>query len=273
MAKLHNLKRSGEDINKFYNYDGVVNKAYRNGNLIWQYFSYVEPPIQKIVLRDHLGETNNEGHSKANFYYFDSGTTDITKELYDWTGIKCLCARSDGFYTTPNADLEDTKQTLRLFEADCPNLQYISYPFGADRIADVSQSLTSCTITGMAVSGVTYIRQMFRYCTNLQYLKLGDLSKATSAEKGHFQGCTHLTTVEFEEGAKLPKENMMSGDSTSYWCWNACPLTEQSVINILNALPTGSYTLQLGSTNYAKITSAAGQAALAAARSRGWTVT
>lgn len=236
-------------------------------------------PCNPKKMIDYLGVANNAGHYKANMYWFDSGLTEITSCDYDWTGIKCLCSRTDGFYITPNALLGnggwsnasgDSLGSITYFEADAPDLQRISYPFGADRTSDVSQSLTSCTIT--STNNVTYIRQMFRYCTNLVNLKLGDLSNASSAEKGHFQGCFNLQNVEIEA---LPNEDMASGNSTSSWCWNqATALTETSLINILNALPSGgnNKTCGIGATNLAKLTSAEGQTALTNAQNKGWII-
>ena len=236
-------------------------------------------PCNPKKMIDYLGVANNVGHYKADMYWFDSGLTEITSCDYDWTGIKCLCSRTDGFYITPNALLGnggwsnasgDSLGSITYFEADTPDLQRISYPFGADRTSDVSQSLTSCTIT--STNNVTYIRQMFRYCTNLVNLKLGDLSNASSAEKGHFQGCVNLQNVEIEA---LPNEDMASGSSTSSWCWNqATALTETSLINILNALPSGgnNKTCGIGATNLAKLTSAEGQTALTNARNKGWII-
>lgn len=236
-------------------------------------------PCNPKKMIDYLGVANNVGHYKADMYWFDSGLTEITSCDYDWTGIKCLCSRTDGFYITPNALLGnggwsnasgDSLGSITYFEADAPDLQRISYPFGADRTSDVSQTLTSCTIT--STNNVTYIRQMFRYCTNLVNLKLGDLSKASSAEKGHFQGCVNLQNVEIEA---LPNEDMASGSSTSSWCWNqATALTETSLINILNALPSGgnNKTCGIGATNLAKLTSVAGQTALTNAQNKGWII-
>lgn len=236
-------------------------------------------PCNPKKMIDYLGVANNPGHYKANMYWFDSGLTEITSCGYDWTGIKCLCSRTDGFYITPNALLGnggwskptgDSLTTIEYFEADAPDLQRISYPFGADRTSDVSQSLTSCTIT--STNKVTYIRQMFRYCTNLVNLKLGDLSNASSAEKGHFQGCYNLKNVEIEA---LPNEDMSSGSGISSWCWNqATALTETSLINILNALPNGGNNKKcgIGATNLAKLTSVAGQTALTNAQNKGWII-
>ena len=236
-------------------------------------------PCNPKKMIDYLGVANNAGHYKANMYWFDSGLTEITSCDYDWTGIKCLCSRTDGFYITPNALLGDggwssasgdSLSSITYFEADTPDLQRISYPFGADRTTAVSQSLTSCTIT--STNKVTYIRQMFRYCTNLVNLKLGNLSNASSAEKGHFQGCYNLKNVEIEA---LPNEDMSSGSGISSWCWNqATALTETSLINILNALPSGGNNKKcgIGATNLAKLTSAEGQTALTNARNKGWII-
>lgn len=235
-------------------------------------------PCNPKKMVDYLGVANNVGHSKANMYWFDSGLVEITPCDYDWTGIKCLCSRNDSFYTTPNACLGnfaggasgDSLTSVTYFEADAPDLERIAYPFGADSTTNVSQSITSCTIT--STNKVNSIRQMFRYCTNLVNLKLGDLSLASSSEKGHFQGCVNLQNVEIDA---LPNEDMTSGNSISSWCWNqATALTETSLINILNALPSGGNNKKcgIGATNLAKLTSAAGQTALTNAQNKGWVI-
>lgn len=231
-----------------------------------------------IIINNYVGQANNEGVSKSGFYIFDSGLTEITDCDYDFTGIVSICSRKDAFYTTPNAAFgfmlngahSGSLNTIEYVNISIPNVTNIKYPFGPDSTAQVSQTITSVTFND--TDNVRAIQQMFRYCTNLTNLKLGDLSRASSGEKGHFQGCENLTNVEIDA---LPNEDMSAGNSTTSWCWNVCTkLTEQSLINILNALPSGGNgkKIGIGSTNLAKLTSAAGQAAITNANNKGWTV-
>ena len=227
-------------------------------------------PCNPIIIYDHLGNTNNAGLSNSGFYCFDSGITEITDCEYNFSGMACICSRVDGFYSTPNACLgagnrandQGCLDTIERVDISIPTVRYIRYPFGADNTTSVSQSIEYVSFRD--TDNVTRIRQMFRRCTNLVEAHLGNLSNATSEEQYHFQGCTHLTTLTVDA---LPKENM-----TNYNFPDCINLTEQSIINILNALQTGNYTITLGSTLLNKLTSTEGQTALTNARQRGWTV-
>ncbi|MBQ3414516.1 MAG: hypothetical protein IJH39_04045 [Clostridia bacterium] len=231
-------------------------------------------PCNPLVLVNNLGNTNNQGYSFSQGYLFDYGVTAITPCDFNFNGIKSICARNDSFYTNPRAMLGRTDnsgvvaddgciQTIKYFEADCSGVTNISYPFGNDDTNRVSQSLTAATFTN--TDSVTILRQLVRYCTNIVSLRLGNLSKVSTVGTPQFYGNNYLTDITVDA---LPNLNM------SQWGWNNCTaLTETSLINILNALPTASgKTITLGTTNLNKLTSAEGQTALANARSKGWTV-
>lgn len=223
-----------------------------------------------IVIYNYLGNMNNAGLSRSGMYCFDSGITEITDCDYDFSGITCICSRVDAFYDTPNACLgagntssdSGCLDTIVTVDISIPTVRYIRYPFGADSTTAVSQSIQNVTFRD--TENVTQIRQIFRRCTNLVNVSLGDLSNALSQEQYHFQGCTSLVNLTVD---KLPKENI-----TNYYLSDCINLTERSVINILNALQTGNYQITLGSTLLNKLTSAEGQQALANAISRGWRV-
>ena len=229
-------------------------------------------PCSPVTINNLIPNTNNQGLRKSGFYIFDSGITEITDCDYDFTGIKCICARADGFYGTPNACLgyantyatndNGCLSTLEYVNISIPTVQYLRYPFGCDESARTSQTLTSVTFTN--TNSLTQVRQTFNFCKHLVTANLGDWSKVNTAQDGQFRQCVSLQNVTV---TALPKMSMTN------WYWSDCTaLTETSVINILNALPTYSGTITLGSTNINKLTSVEGQTALTNARNRGWTV-
>ena len=231
-------------------------------------------PCNPIILVNNLGNTNNQNYNKSGFYTFDSGITEITPCEYDFTGIVCICSRDDSFYSTPNAFLGKSNggmptssdgclRTIENVEIDCSTVTSIVYPFGNDSPSQFSQSLTSVTLTN--TDNVISIKQLFKYCGNLVSVSIGSFANVTSASDGQFSSTnTQLTDISIDA---LPAMNITN------WGFDQLPsLTEQSVINILNALPTGNYTLTIGSVNKNKLTSAEGQTALANAQNKGWTV-
>lgn len=235
---------------------------------------------------EHIGNVV-DGYSLAGAYLLPAGLTTITSCDFDMTGIKSITSRNDGkgtFWVEPAVALfisssgtyypaSNSRETVTSIELDCPDLEKISYPFSVD--GRIAPNLENITLT--STNKVTYLRQMFRGLTNLRYLKLGDLSNAKTSEGAHFSGCTNLEIVEFEEGAKLPKESMLVGSSYSGWYWNTCnKLTVQSLVNILTALPKlndstiyTSLQIQLGDTNLAKLS----DEQIAIATNKGWRVT
>ena len=146
---------------------------------------------------------------------------------------------------------------------------------------------------------------MFQNCYKLSNLYLGtfDTSKVTSMNR-MFEGCKLLVTIKKLNAIKSIGVNSMfnnclslndfgglenlgqeydTSKSANYSNYkldlSSCTkLTEQSLINVLTNLydiaTKGCKTQQvvIGSTNLAKLTSEAGQAALTNATAKGWTV-
>ena len=224
---------------------------------------------QEIPLIDKIGTANNQGFVKEGIYMMDSGLTEINSCDFDFSGIKCICSRTDGFYTTPCVSLGqpwDNKgclNTLECFDVDCTGIEVLAFVFGVDRASQTSQSITSATFTN--TDSVTTLRKPFLDCQNLETLNLGSLANVTTVmESNVFSGCIKLTNLSIDA---WPKMNIG-------WGLDTCTaLTETSIINVLNALPSNANnTLIIGSTNKNKLTSAEGIAALAAAQNKGWTV-
>lgn len=261
-------------LKSLYLEDSPVKKMYCNGDLLYQMIDKPVLPCNPIILVNNLGNTNNQGIARTGFYTFDSGVTEINSCNYDFSGITCICSRDDGFYSTPNAFLgrsnggmltssDGCLRSVETIEIDCTTVTTLAYPFGNDNQNQFCQSVTSITLTN--TDNVTTIRQLVRYCTNLVNLNIGSFANVSTVGDAQFTSCPSLTNLTI---AALPKR-----DITSWGFNNLTNLTEQSVINILNALPSNaSNTITIGTTNKNKLTSAAGIQALADAQSKGWTV-
>ena len=251
----------------------VINKAYRNGDLIYYNMTKstpVPPTPSAIVLVEHLGNTNNQGKTiNNNFYLFDSGLTTITTTDYDFTGIKSICHRWDGFYQkTPVASLGNRAEyagcldTIRSVEIDCSTVEVINYPFGNDRENNVSQTLTSVTFNN--TDNVTYLGNCFYFNRNLVSVKLGDLSGVG----------TVATIVLFNEYntavTDFNVDNLPSSMNINWGFQYCTALTVNSLVNILTALPVISVnrTITIGTTNFNKLSSQQ----LQIATNKGWTV-
>lgn len=125
----------------------------------------------------------------------------------------------------------------------------------------------------------TNISSMFRYCVNLTTIPLINASQITNVNNP-FLGTNNLANF---GGFKNLGQAYVTTQSANYYSYTldmhySYSLTEQSIINVLNNLydiaTKGCNTQQvvLGSTNLAKLTSEAGQQALANAQTKGWTV-
>lgn len=221
-----------------------------------------------IVCADHLGNTNNAGQTLgSSFYLFDSGITAVTPCEYDFTGIKSICHRRDGGFAEkyPAASLgyrggNGCLDTLVTFEADCSTVEILHYCFGNDQANNVSQTLTSVTLTH--TDNVTHIGDFCYYNRNLKEVHLGNLSNVTNFESNCFNSYNTALTA-FTVDA-LPNINLNFGLS-------ACTaLTVDSLVNVFNALPVanGSRTITIGTTNKNKLSAAQ----LAIATNKGWGV-
>lgn len=220
-----------------------------------------------IVCADHIGNTNNQGWKRGNqFYGFDSGVTIIDNCGYDFTGIKSICHRSDGSFAEkyPAVSFGDgnygSLTCMTSVNLSIPTVQVLHYCFGNDREASVSQTLTSVTFTN--TDNVTHIGDFCYYNRNLKEVHLGNLSSVTNFESNCFNA-SNVSLTGFTVDA-LPNMNLDFGIK------NCTALTVDSLVNILNALPTasGSRTITIGSTNKNKLSAAQ----LAIATNKGWTV-
>ena len=141
------------------------------------------------------------------------------------------------------------------------------------------RSLTSLDLSSFDTSSVTNMYQMFNSCavlTDIKELNADNIINLSSA----FSSCGRLANF---GGLKNLGQAYTTSSSANYYSYkldlSTCTaLTEQSLINVLTNLydikTKGCKTQQvvLGSTNLSKLTSEAGQQALAQATAKGWTV-
>lgn len=221
-----------------------------------------------IICADHLGQQNNQGYTKGNqFYTFNSGVTVIDNCGYDLTGIKSICHRNDGsFYEkTPVVSFGDRNGnygclgTMTDVNLSIPDVEVLHYCFGNDRETSVSQTLTSVTFTN--TYNVKHIGDFCYYNRNLKEVHLGDLSNVTDFESNSFNS-SNVSLTGFTV-QRLPKIDLNVG-------WQYCPLSVDSLLSILNALPVtiGTRTVTIGSANKNKLSAAQ----LSIATEKGWVV-
>lgn len=112
--------------------------------------------------------------------------------------------------------------------------------------------ITTLDLSSWNVSNVTAFSSMFSRAIYLKSLNLSgwDMSKATRYNSNVFNGCTSLTGLNMD-GAILPKSNLRD------FGFDSCPLTVESLVSVLNALPqlssSESFTCTIGSANLAKL--------------------
>lgn len=234
-------------------------------------------PCMPMKIKNYLGIRNNAGEQIANAYIFDYGVVFVNSCSYDFSGIQEITNVTAGTSAKTvvfgmNSGITDCAtgypgclQTLQEVNIDIPDVTYISHPFG--ETAKTSQTLTAVTFT--STDNLTKAVGMFNNLQNLQKVKLGNLSNClynpstTYPSDRNFGYCSSLTDLEIDA---LPDM-----DLTGLWRFDDCTaLTQQSLVNILNALPvtTNNRKITLGAENRAKLT----EDQLAIATDKGWTI-
>ena len=127
--------------------------------------------------------------------------------------------------------------------------------------------ITTLDLSNWNVSNVTAFSSMFYRALYLKTLNLSgwNMSKATRYNSYVFNGCTSLNNLNMD-GAILPKSNLRD------FGLDSCPLTVDSIVSVLNALPqlssSESFTCTIGADNLAKLT----DEQKAIATGKGWTL-
>lgn len=155
--------------------------------------------------------------------------------------------------------------------------------FDTSKVTEMTYMFSGCsqlvTIPQLNTSNVTTTNYMFQNCTTLETIPLLDFSKNRNVQY-LLQSCSNLINLGGFQNLGQAYLTTVPANSGGYKLdlSASTKLTEQSLINVLNNLydiaTAGCNTQQvvLGTTNLAKLTSEEGQAALANAQTKGWTV-
>lgn len=221
-----------------------------------------------IVLANNLGnkyhtKSDNTPITRANCFGFDLAVGNITTTGYDFTNMKSIVCRTDGWFTNPYA-LFDQKWGSSKFN----NIQSIN--IDASTIIQAEQAFNFNTNPCWPNCTAVTITN----CENItKGLSLSALKSAVSISIGNLPS-TSSTGLLLPQTTTLTDLSIGSTytnkDLTLTGCTN---LTVTSLVNVLNALPdiTGSTqrTLALGATNKAKLTAEQ----IEIATNKGWAVT
>ena len=152
-------------------------------------------------------------------------------------------------------DTSNVTNMVSMFGA-CWNLTPLDVShFNTSKVTDMRsmffgcRSLTSLDVSHFDTSNVMKMYSMFSGCGSLTSLDLSSFntSKVTTMED-MFYNCTSLTTI-ISDGLQLPNIEL------SNIGLNNSPLTVDSIVGLLNALPqtTNNYSFQIGQTNIDKL--------------------
>lgn len=125
--------------------------------------------------------------------------------------------------------------------------------------------LNSLDLSHWDVSNVTTFNSMF-YNSTIVSLNISNWQfQDTAAIGSMFEGCTSLTNIITNENTRLPDDA-----SPQFYFYDCTNLTVESLVNLLNALPTSTHngTFTIGADNLAKLSDA--QKAIATAKN--WTL-
>lgn len=181
----------------------------------------------------------------------------------------------------PNLNTSKVKSMYYAF-IGCSNL--VSIPqLDTSNVTDMAYMFQDCykitSIPELNTSNVDSMQGMFDSCSQLKTVPLLDSSKVNRIYQ-IFTDCRNLKNVGGFQNLGQAYETTASANYYYYkLSFTECTnLTEQSLINVLTNLydiatrGCNTQTVQLGSTNLAKLTSTAGQAALTQATNYGWTI-
>lgn len=239
--------------------------AYNGTVMKW----YYRPPER---WRNLLYLAENESQTGRVFYRIHYGITRIDTYTYDWTGIGNIFSRTElglwgSDWNLPAVSLLDSldndydweDSVVEYVDVIVPDVVSISYMTGGDG----GEYKNGFRYIRLRETGKLYsMQKAFINCPNLTAVTIDTLSACTYVgEQKEFSGCTALTDVRIGE---LPPRDM------SLIGLNESPLTHESLLGLLNALPVikNKYGFQLGETNIAKLS----EDEIAIATNKGWTL-
>ena len=200
----------------------------------------------------------------ASYLFYEGARTEYLNEILSL--CKNVTSAKYMFYMCKLSELD-------LSNFDTSEIEDASYMFSNN------MTVQKYDLTGWDTSKVKKMTRMFYSNTNITDLVMLDASSVQNIS-GVCDSCIDLTN--FGGFMNLGKGfATTAGENSSSLKLNLSSsnqLTEQSLINVLNGLydiasiGVKTQTCQLGSTNLAKLTSEAGQQALANATAKGWSV-
>ena len=228
--------------------------------------------------------------TNADYLFYNEARMDIFEEILalckNVTSTQFMFYNSD--FTEINLtgfDTSKVKNMTSMFHY-CRNLINIIglESFDTSQVENMTSvfeysNLTTLNLKSWNTINVKTMYNMFSYCFDLVELSEIDASGCTEV-RGMFKSCRGLSNFGgLKDFGKAFKTTV--GENSSSLKLDLSPstqLTEQSLINVLNnlydiaSIGVKTQTCQLGSTNLAKLTSEAGQQALARATEKGWNI-
>ena len=221
-----------------------------------------------------------------------SGFSQTVKKLpaYVYTGTSCayMFNRYQGTeLDLTNFDTSNVTNMNYMFSS-CNNLTSLDVSrFDTSKVTAMNNMFATCTsftkldLTNFDTSNVTNMSYFVNWCNNLVDLDMSsfDMSKVSNISSA-FYACSKLENLKFGYNLGAGYKSNISANYSSYTIdISSCYLlTEASIISVLNGLydiktmGCNTQSCVLGATNLAKLTSEAGQQALAQAEAYGWTV-
>lgn len=197
------------------------------------------------------------------------------------TNMRAMFKECSKLITIPQLDTSNVTDMVSMFES-CINLTSIPF-LNTSKVYTMGSMFQLCQrlvgLPALDTSKVTTTSSMFSDCYKLQKIPKLDFQK-----NEYLVGMFHLNSKLTDLGGFQNLGAIYATDkiaNIAYYTLNLTPcpnLTEQSLINVLTNLydiatkGCNTQTVQLGSTNLAKLTSTAGQAALTQATNYGWTI-
>lgn len=197
------------------------------------------------------------------------------------TNMRTMFKGCSKLITIPQLDTSNVTDMVSMFES-CINLTSIPF-LNTSKVYTMGSMFQLCQrlveLPALDTSKVTTTSSMFSDCYKLQKIPKLDFQK-----NEYLAGMFHLNSELTDLGGFQNLGAIYATDkiaNIAYYTLNLTPcpnLTEQSLINVLTNLydiatkGCNTQTVQLGSTNLAKLTSTAGQAALTQATNYGWTI-
>ena len=219
--------------------------------------------LTSITLPSSLPSVTN----MANCFYFCSSLTSITlPELPNVTNIDYYFYYCSSLTSITLPELPKVTNMSHVFQS-CNSLTSITLPTSLPKVTDIDYCFYGCSsltsITLLDLPSVTNIDYCFYGCSSLTSITLPELPKVTNMY-GCFSSCSSLQS--FVIGNINPNITTLTN-----WGISTCTLlTVDSLVNIMNALPTIAYTriCTIGTTNLSKLS----PEQLAIATNKGWRI-